>query len=502
MHQGDNTVSQADHSYTTLRLKPPSREEIARYDARLHPQSSANDIDRYVAQVADMLVLFDGLATIDDFPVSLRYQRRDPGRVPDADEDPYNAIIRFCEVKGANTGPLKGKRIGVKDNIPVACVPITGGRRREPTPVPREDAIVVERLLDSGATIVAKTNMGIGQGPAEFGETRNPRDPRFSTGGSSSGSAAAVAAGIVDTALGTDIGGSIRHPSAWCGIVGMKATYGLVPSCGLTINSGSQIGPMTTTVLDNAVMLEVIAGGHWREPYWVGTDPAAGEYTSARMLDIDNCRIGVITDALEPSGCTAATMQTFEKAQQTLTACGAEIVHVRVPLWTCAFPIWSVTLALGRAALTGSTDLAAAGRIDPNLLSRVAVENGKNVGDRALQLAVEHIRCTFPHQLVLAQNARLELGRQIDAALADVDILITPTTPTAPFKLSDQNFIDTVISTRNTTPLNVTGHPALTIPSGTADNGLPTGLQIIGRRFNERSIYSVAFAFESARHSR
>jgi Asp-tRNA(Asn)/Glu-tRNA(Gln) amidotransferase A subunit family amidase len=165
-------------------------------------------------------------------------------------------VIRFCEVRGALDGPLAGRRLSVKDCIAVAGVQMTNGVRRLPAAVPTEDAVVIERLLDAGVVITAKTNLedmglGLGEGSA-FGASRNPRNPRFSTGGSSSGSGAAVASGLVDIALGADEAGSVRIPSAWCGLVGMKATHGLVPSYGMTYmdHTIDHIGPMTTTVAD------------------------------------------------------------------------------------------------------------------------------------------------------------------------------------------------------------------------------------------------------------
>jgi amidase len=144
---------------------------------------------------------------------------RDPGRPPREGEDPYNAFIRFCEVRGTDSGPLHGKTLAVKDCIAVAGVPTTNGGRRTPAIVPTEDALVVERLLDDGVTIIGKTNLddlalGYGEGSA-FGAARNPLNPKRSTGGSSSGSAAAVAAGQADLAIGADEGGSVRIPSAW-----------------------------------------------------------------------------------------------------------------------------------------------------------------------------------------------------------------------------------------------------------------------------------------------
>ncbi len=164
----------------------------------------------------------------------------------------------------------------------------------------------MERLLDAGAVTTGKTNLddlAFGGGSA-FGESRNPLNPKYSTGGSSSGSGAAVAGGMVDVALGGDEGGSIRIPSAWCGLVGMKATHGLVPSYGMTYmdHTIDHIGPMTRTVTDNARMLEVIAGTDWRDPQWVRATPSPSEYLRAAKAGISGLRIGVVPEARRAFG--------------------------------------------------------------------------------------------------------------------------------------------------------------------------------------------------------
>jgi amidase len=500
-------------------LKGPTPEQVAVYAARHHLELSAGELDTYVANVTAAMEIFDRVDELDEPSVALKYTERDPGRTPRSGEDPYNAFIRFCEVKGAPSGPLAGKRIGIKDCIAVAGVPQTYGGRRVPYAVPTEDAVVIERILDAGGTIVGKTNMedlalGVGEG-SFFGASRNPRNPAYSTGGSSSGSGAAVAAGLVDMALGADEAGSVRIPAAWCGIVGMKATHGLVPSYGMTYmdHTIDHIGPMTATVADNALLLEVIAGGDWRDPQWVRSDPVAGSYTAGAGRGIEGMRIGVITDSLEPNGCTPETLNTFAAAQKTLVSLGAEMVPVTVPLWTDSwaiemgvinFGLWSMAVSLGQG-------YGHMGRVDVNLLATHAAQNRLGARDlplmlRTILVTVEHLRESYQGvHFGKAQNLRLELRRQIDATLADVDLLITPTTPHGPFKLLDRRASEEEMAQRasltsvlNTCPLDLSGHPALTIPCGTVEDDLPAGLQIIGPRFREELLYQAGFAFESA----
>src|SRR6202046_2744873 len=279
-------------------LRPPSREQVVEYASRHHLSLDGAEADQMVAAITASLEMYTRVEELDEPSVPLRHPYRDPGRTPRSGEDPYNAFIRFCEVRGAKDGPLAGKTVGVKDCIAVAGVPTTNGGRRTPAVVPTEDAVVVERVLDAGATITGKTNLedlalGLGEGSA-FGASRNPVNPAFATGGSSSGSGAAVAAGLVDMALGADEGGSVRIPAAWGGLVGMKATHGLVPSYGLTYmdHTIDHIGPMTKTVADNALMLEVMAGSDWRDPQWVRTEPTAGAYTAAAGQGVGGPRLG------------------------------------------------------------------------------------------------------------------------------------------------------------------------------------------------------------------
>src|SRR6185437_7885891 len=213
------------------RVRPPTAEQLTRY-ATAH-RLDLDDDERAVmaGAVAGLMAGFDRIDELDDGAEASRHPVRDPGGPPPAGEDPFNAFIRLCRVEGSPSGRLAGCRVAVKDCIAVAGVPMTNGGRRQPVWTPDEDAIVVERILDEGAVVVGKANLedmalGLGEGSA-FGAARNPLNPRFSTGGSSSGSAAAVAGGAADMALGTDDAGSVRIPAAWCGIVGMKATYGL-----------------------------------------------------------------------------------------------------------------------------------------------------------------------------------------------------------------------------------------------------------------------------------
>lgn len=440
-------------------------------------------------------------------------RRQDFGRAPTGEEDPLNAFIRICRVDGAVDGPLSGQRVAIKDSIAVAGIPMTNASRMLPTYTPLEDAVVVERLLAAGATIVGKTNLedmalGLGEGSV-YGATRNALNPRFAPGGSSTGSAAAVAGGMADIGIGADEAGSLRIPAAWSGLVGMKPTHGLVPSYGLTYmdHSLDHIGPITRTVADNATVLEIIAGGDWRDPQWVRDLPVPGGYVAALDGDVGGLRVAVISESLEPAGATSDVLAAFEDACDRLRQAGAVIEIVSVPLWSHAWAIESAVLGNGLWAMasSGGAGFGHKGRINVSGMEH-AMSQIRNSGNdfallgQLLLLLVEHDRDQYLGiHYGKAQNLRLELRRQVNDLLAHHDVLVTPTTPTVATELATDRVdpVDMIArlvgnSIPNTCPLDLTGNPAISVPCGTGDNQLPVGFQVVGRDFDEAATYRVA----------
>jgi amidase len=500
-------------------LRGPSAEQVAEYAAKHNLRLTAAEAERMAEGITAGLAMMDRVDELDEPTIELRHTNRDPGRAPRGGEDPFNAVVRFCEVKGAAEGPLAGRTVGVKDCIAVAGVPTTDGGRRMPFPVPTEDAVVVERLLDAGATITMKTNMedlalGLGEG-SQYGAARNPVDARFSTGGSSSGSGAAVAAGMVDMALGADEGGSVRIPACWCGLVGMKATHGLVPSYGMSYmdHTIDHIGPITKNVADNALMLEAIAGYDWRDPQWMRATPSAAPYSEAVAESLDGLKVGIIAESLEPVGCSADVLEAFEGAKDQLTELGATIESVSVPLWPDAMAIAMGSLTFGMHAMvaSGGQGVGHLGRIDVEKLATNVAQMRLGAADLPPMLKTQLITAEYLRDAYLgvhfgrAQNLRLELRRQIEVALADVDVLVMPTMTKVAFELLDGRAGPGVMEERsgiefvgNTVPLDLSGHPALTVPCGLGEHGLPVGLQIVGRHLDEYRLYEVGSAFEAA----
>ncbi|MFN8222191.1 MAG: amidase family protein [Gaiellales bacterium] len=442
---------------------------------------------------------------------------RSSGRRPSRDEDPLNAFIRLCDVRGAEDGPLAGRRIGIKDNIAVAGVPLTNGSRTLSF-TPTQDAVVVERILAAGGTIVGKLNLddfsasGFGDSGA-FGPTRNPVRPTHSPGGSSSGSGAAVASGLVDIALGVDQGGSIRMPAAQCGIVGLKATHGLVPTTGVTHMDHTLdcIGPMARTVADVALMLGVIAGEDWRDPQWT-RHVALDDYLAPLGDGVDGVRVGIVSEAFADPACQRPIVENLATAASALERSGATVSQVSLPLWTSSFAIWLGTLIGGWAPMLRSNGRGTGhlGLVDVDRVHAAGVVLGDEGRLLPPTLKLALLLDSYLHEryhgvpLARAHNQRLRLRAELDAALGSFDVLLAPTVTRVATELPAGRLEPAVAMSRIVSevlpavPANVTGHPALAVPTGTDPDGLPTSLQVIGARFAERRVLSVGAAIEAA----
>jgi amidase len=295
----------------------------------------------------------------------------------------------------------------------------------------------------------------------------------------------------------------------------MKATHGLVPSYGMSYmdHTLDHIGPITRTVADNALLLEIIAGEDWRDPQWVRGVPAVGDYQAAAGQGVRGLRIGVVAESLGPSNCTRGVLAAFEGAKTILGGLGAHLGTVSVPLWTDAQSIIAGVLQFALHAMdaSGGQGYGHLGRIDVNALAVTVAQNRLGAKDLPAALVNGLVTVDYLKDAYLGlhfgkvQNLRLELRRQMEHALAGVDLLVTPTTACAAFELLNRRARPGEMANRvpiggviNTAPLDLTGHPALTVPSGSAEDGLPVGLQIIGARFGEALLYRAGFAFEAA----
>jgi amidase len=380
-----------------------------------------------------------------------------------------------------------------------------------------QDAVVVERILDAGGSIVGKLNLddfsasGFGD-TSVFGPARNPLDPARSAGGSSSGSSAAVAAGLVDMALGVDQGGSVRMPAAACGLVGLKPTHGLVPSFGVTHmdHTLDSIGPIARTVADAALLLSVIAGPDWRDPQWVrGLE--VDDYAAGPRDGVSGLRVGVLEESLDPELCEPAVLAGVDAAGEALADAGALIERTSIPLWTSAFSIWLGTIIAtwGPMLRSYSVGFGHLGLIEVERVhaaSLVRREEGHLLpATVTLVLLVNSYLDERYHGVPLARahNQRLVLRKALDDAFDRYDVLLAPTVPRVAVELPTGRLTPVEAMSRIVSetvlagPTNVTGHPALAIPSGRDAQGLPASVQLIGPRWGDRRVLAAGTAVEA-----
>jgi aspartyl-tRNA(Asn)/glutamyl-tRNA(Gln) amidotransferase subunit A len=420
-----------------------------------------------------------------------------------------DAFITETTIEGEDDGPLSSVTVAVKDNISTEGVRTTCGSEMLADYVPPYDATVVERLKAAGATLVGKTNMDeFGMGTttetSAFGPTKNPVDESRVPGGSSGGSAAAVAAGEADAALGSDTGGSIRCPAAFCGVVGIKPTYGLVSRYGLVAyaNSLEQIGPLAPTVEGAAEVLEAIAGPDERDAT-TREDGADADYASAADGDVDGLSIGVPTELIE--GADDRVVEQFRAALDDLEVQGAETHEVSLPSVeraVQAYYVIAMSEASSNLARFDGVRYGPKSDVEGNWNDSFAQVREEGFGDevkRRILLGTYALSAGYHDKYYAkAQDARAWLKQDFDEALSEADVLASPTMPVLPFELGESldDPLQMYLADANTVPVNLANLPAISVPAGRAD-GLPVGLQLIGPAFGERAIIRAASAVEN-----
>jgi aspartyl-tRNA(Asn)/glutamyl-tRNA(Gln) amidotransferase subunit A len=412
--------------------------------------------------------------------------------------------------KEANVGPLFGIPIGIKDNIVTKGLRTTCASKILYNFDPIYDATVMERLHEAGAITVGKLNMdefamGSSTENSGFQLTRNPWDLERVPGGSSGGSAAAVAAGEVPFALGSDTGGSIRQPAAFCGVVGLKPTYGRVSRFGLVAFASSldQIGPITRTVEDNAYLLQVIAGVDPMDS--TSANVEVPNYVAALTGDIKGLKIAVPKEYLG-EGVAEEVRQSVLDALKVLEKLGATWEEVSLPHSKYALATYYLL-----ASSEASANLA---RFD-GVRYGYRTDNAKNLIDMYKQTRSEGFGNEVKRRIMLgtfalssgyydayykkAQKVRTLIKQDFEKVFEKYDVIIGPTTPTPAFKIGEKTNDPLTMYANDilTIPVNLAGVPGISVPCGFV-NGLPVGLQIIGKHFDESTIYRVAHAFEQA----
>jgi aspartyl-tRNA(Asn)/glutamyl-tRNA(Gln) amidotransferase subunit A len=414
-------------------------------------------------------------------------------------------------------GVLHGVPIAVKDIISVAGTPCTCGSRILKGYVPQFDATAVRRLLDSGAVILGKTNldefaMGSSTENSAFQLTRNPWNLQHVPGGSSGGSAAAVASRMVPGALGTDTGGSIRQPAALCGIVGLKPTYGRVSRYGLVAFASSldQIGPMTTSVEDQALLLEAIAGPDDRDAT-CATRPVPG-FREAIRKDVSGLRLGVPRSA-SGDGLDDEVGARFAEAIATFETLGVEVEEISLTAsehtvacyYLLATAEASSNLARYDGVRYGIREASA-----KTLHEMMAETRSSGFGDevkRRILLGTFVLSAGYYEAFYdKAQRVRTLIAQDFERAFQRVDAVLMPTTPTPAFRIGEKvsDPLAMYLSDVFTNTANLTGSPAMSLPAGFSADSLPIGVQLVGRHFDEETILALGYAFQESTefHSR
>lgn len=508
--------SQQTFKESRMPVKRPTLEQLKEVALDLGIHLSDEQAASYNALLQPNFDAYDVVDAMPDYVPTVTYART-PGHRPGPEENRLGAWYAKTTIKGAPSGKLSGKTVVLKDNVCVAGVPMMNGASTLEGYVPNVDATVVTRLLDAGATVVGKAVCEYfcfsgGSHTSASGPVHNPWRMGYSAGGSSSGSAALVAAGEVDMAIGGDQGGSIRMPASFCGIVGMKATHGLVPYTGvmpieLTLD---HTGPMTANVADNALMLEVIAGPDGLDPRQ-HAGQAARPYTELMKGGVKGMKIGIVKEGFEWSHSDEKVSAKVRRAAAVLKDLGATVAEISVPMHKVGPAIW---LPIGAEGATQQMmkdnghgfnwkGLYVTSMIDFHAGWKERADELSETLKITMVLGEYFIKHYRGHYYAKAQNLSRQLTRAYDEALAQYDLLLMPTLPITSTPLPGAGApLEEVISRAfevlpNTSPFDVTGHPAISVPCGLV-GGLPVGLMLVGKHWDEGTIYRAAYAFEQA----
>ncbi len=413
--------------------------------------------------------------------------------------------------QGKPIGKLAGICIAVKDNICTQTFPTTCGSRMLETFTPPYNATVVEALLEQDAIIIGKSNMdeyamGSSTETSYFGPTTNPWNSKFVPGGSSGGSAAAVAAEEAVLALGSDTGGSVRCPASFCSVVGLKPTYGLVSRYGLIAyaNSLEQIGPLSRNVYDSALLLSVIAKHELRDA--TSLKVKTQDYTSFSSKSLKGVTIGVPQEFFG-EGVDARVAKTAQSAIDVLAQCGADVISTSLPTLRYALPAYyliamseaSSNLARYDGVRYGFSSLASAEDWSTGFSKTRKRGFGPEVRRRIILGTYALSSGYYDMYYMKALKVRTLIKQDFQKAFQDVDALVGPTMPILPFRLGEKinDPLALYMCDLLTVPENLVGCPAISIPCGNV-GGLPIGLQIIAPPLHENQLFHIASQYEQA----
>ncbi|MCX5686345.1 MAG: Asp-tRNA(Asn)/Glu-tRNA(Gln) amidotransferase subunit GatA [Candidatus Omnitrophica bacterium] len=435
------------------------------------------------------------------------------GRI-EAVDGRVKAIVRVNKSKFSNTkssGKLSGIPILIKDNICVKDEETTCASKILEGFRPPYDATVVKKLEEAGAVLIGKANMdefafGSSCETSCYGPTKNPWDLGRIPGGSSGGSAAAVAADETILALGSDTGGSIRQPAALCGVVGLKPTYGRVSRYGLIAFASSldQIGPITKDVEDAALLLGVIAGHDEMDS--TSVDIPVPDYTKSLVKDVKGMRVGVPKEYFI-KGIDKEVDEAVKKAIGLLKSLGAKVAEISLPHTEYAVSAYYIVGPAEASSNLARFDGVQYGlRADrpEDMIDMYVKTRSKGFGDEAKRRILLGTYCLstgyYDAYYLKAQKIRTRIKEDFESAFKACDCIITPTTPSPAFKIGEKTNdpLSMYLSDIFTIPANLAGIPAISIPCGFSKDGLPIGLQILAKPFDEETIFRAAYTFEQS----
>jgi len=416
--------------------------------------------------------------------------------------------IDAARAAGAPLGPLAGVPIALKDVLVTRGLATTAGSKILAGWIPPYDAHVVDKLRAAGAVVLGKVNcdefaMGSSTENSAYRVTRNPWDPSRVPGGSSGGSSAAVAAGLCAASLGTDTGGSIRQPAAFCGVVGMKPTYGRVSRWGVVAFASSldQVGPLTRSVADAALVLQAIAGFDARDS--TSLDVPVPEYPAALTGDVRGLRFGLPQEYFEAMDDEVRTA--MARAVAALVERGAEVVDLSLPHTGLALPAYYlIAPAEASSNLARFDGVRYGARVDDvDLNEMYARTRGAGFGPevkRRIMLGTYALRTGYYDAYYKkAQQLRTLIKRDFDRAFRYCDVILTPTTPTAAFAFGAKATpVDMYLADVFTLSCNLAGLPGISVPCGLTEGGLPIGAQLLGRPLDEATLLRAGAVIEAA----
>jgi len=501
-----------------MAVKEPTLGQLHSIARRYNLDTTEEALESFRGLMGGVLESYARLDQLTEPSLPVKYPRTS-GYRPDPAENQLGAWYWRSQIRGAETGPLAGKTVAIKDNVCVAGVPMMNGTSVLEGYVPEVDATIVSRILDAGGTILGKAVceslcFSGGSHTSDTGPVQNPHRPGYTSGGSSSGSAALVAAGEVDLAIGGDQGGSIRIPASWCGVYGLKPTYGLVPYTGvfpieLTLD---HTGPIARSPADIAQMLEVLAGPDGLDPRQrAGLEGQT--YTEALIGEVRGLRLGIVEEGFGLEGLSQQDVDdTVMEAALSFEDLGATVRPVSIPEHLDGVHIWNAIAVEGATMLMvagNSMGTNWKGRYTTSLLDVYARSRRTRADDlsettKLVILLGQYMQDRYHGRYYAkAQNLAPALTSAYNKALGNVDLLIMPTTPMKATAIPPPNASREEYTARalemvsNTCPFNVTGLPAITVPCGTSD-GLPIGMMLVGRSGDDATVLRAADAYDRA----